>query len=358
VIFATGGTGGHIYPAIAVANTGRKRGEEIVFLGQQGGMEERATTTAGFRFVGVRAGKWERGNPNPVQALSAVSGVLQALKKVRKERPGLIMGFGGYASFPGCTAATVLHIPLVLHEGNVFPGKVTRLFASRAWAVIGAQQESIRGLARARRFIHIPEPIRERRVPKSEARARLGLPSNGIVTLVMGGSQGSATLNRLVPLAYRDLQRATAVLHSTGAQSRSTATGVNCNAYQTVPYADAPLAWSAADLGITRSGVSTLAEAAFHGVPLIMLPFPGSANDHQLLNARAVETARAGTVLEKEDASTLARVWDKALEPTWLSRAAEAARSRSPEGAAEEIWRVLDEARQAAPTSLTEKANS
>ena len=355
VICATGGTGGHIYPAIAVANAGRERGEQIIFLGQQGGMEENITRNAGFRFIGVPAGKWDRHKPNPLQAISATRGTLSAMKVVRRERPGLIMGFGGFASFPGCASATLLNIPLVLHDGNVFPGKVTRWFASRAWAVIGAQQESCGYLTKAKRFIHIPEPIREHRIPKNEARDQLGFPLSGILTLIMGGTQASETLNRLVPEAYKKLHQNTSVLHITGAHLKHCLDSSTCNTYKTVPYADSSLAWSAADLGITRSGVSTLAEAAFHGVPLIMLPLPGSANNHQLLNARAVEKARAGMVLEDENASALAHNWEKALNPTALYEASKAAQSRSPAGASEQIWKVIDKARQDTPPMMHER---
>ena len=345
VIFATGGTGGHIYPALALAKIGRNRGENIIFLGQHGGMEETVTRNAGFRFIGVPAGKWDLHKPNPLQAISVIRGTLSAVKAARQERPGLIMGFGGFASFPGCAAAILLNIPLVLHDGNVFPGKVTRWFAKRAWAVIGAQRESTTHLTRAKRFIHIPEPIREKRISKNEAREQLGFPHSGILTLIMGGSQGSETLNRLVPEAYKQLRRNTSVLHITGPHLQHRPHKSTCSIYKTVPYADAPLAWSAADLGITRSGVSTLAEAAFHGVPLIMLPLPGSANNHQLLNAQAVEKAQAGLVIEAENASILAYKWDKALDPTTLRKASAAARSRSPAGASERIWKVIDTAR-------------
>ncbi len=353
VIFATGGSGGHIYPALAVAEAGRGRGEEVAFLGQSGGLEEEVISRAGFRFHGVRAGKWDRGRPNPRQALSAATGVIQAVWSLRIMRAELVVGFGGFASFPGCAAATLLRIPLVLHEGNAFPGRVTRWFATRARAVVGAQPEVVTHLPKSVRqhcFVQLPQPVRERRVMRPKARADLGLPADGPVTLVMGGSQGSMTLNRIVPEAYRQLKCATAVLHSTGTRWHRTVSErvSDLAGYRALPYIDATLAWSASDLGITRSGVSTLAEAAYHGVPLIMVPLPSSAEQHQLHNARAVESAGGGTVVEEADLKTLAETWDRSLEPSELLRAGEAAWSRSSEGAALRIWDLLDRVRAGA----------
>lgn len=341
ILLATGGSGGHIYPAVAVARAATGRGANVVLMGEAGGMEERAANEAGVEFIGVPAGKWHRGRPDPRHALRALRGLVAARRHVRRLRPDLIIGFGGFASFPGALSAILERVPLILHEGNAYPSLVNRWLAPRAKLLIAAQEDALTHL-RARKTAVIPFPVREERLAKSAARTLLGLPQEGVVTLVMGGSQGSLALNRAVPAAYAELpERARGVvLHSTGekwhADVAESVQGLSD--YHAHPYLPAPAAWSAADLAITRAGVGTLSEAAYHGVPLLMVPLPSAAGDHQLHNARAFEAAGAGRVVLEEHMSGLKEVWLAALAREWREPAAAAATARTPEGAAERIF--------------------
>ena len=214
VLLSTGGTGGHIYPAVALAREltamGLGAGPQVAFIGQQGGMEARLVSAEGFPFYGVRAGKWHRGRPDPRQALQAALGLRDALKTVRRLRPALVLGFGGFASFPGLAAARTLGVPFALHEQNAYPGLVTRWFARGARFIGAAQPEVAAHLPRPvrPRLRSVGMPVREVRVAKTEARRRLGLPETGRVTLVLGGSQGSVVLNRAVPEAFARLGEA------------------------------------------------------------------------------------------------------------------------------------------------------
>lgn len=347
-LFATGGSGGHIYPALAVAEQAQKAGIAVSFMGQQGGMEERLVPEAGYEFVGVSAGKWDRTRPDPRQALRAAGGLWSAVAQVRRTKPDLIVGFGGFASFPGCVAAAVTSTPLVLQEGNAFPSRVNRWFAPRARLVISTYAEALEHL-RAKRHEVIPFPIREKRMDRQEARAALGLPEGATVTLVMGGSQGSLVLNQLVPAAFELMSASErpVVLHASGRrwEEQLNERTKQHGGYHVHGYVDAVAAWSAADLAITRSGVGTLSEAAFHGVPLVMVPLPSSAEDHQLFNARSVAAAGAGQVVEERELEQhpqrLSEVWLAALRPEWRQPAAAAARERSPEGAAARIVAAL-----------------
>jgi len=205
LVLATGGTGGHAFPALAVAREAAARGLAVAVLGAEGGVEERLAEQAGVPFVGVSAGKWERGRPSPLQALRAAAGAAEAVAVLRRLRPRVVVGFGGYASFPGAAAAALLGLPLALHEGNAYPSVVNRWLSRRADLVVVAQEEALRHLRGVRRSVVAPFPVREERRPREEARASLGLPREAVVTLVMGGSQGSATLNREAPAAYRAL---------------------------------------------------------------------------------------------------------------------------------------------------------
>lgn len=340
LLFATGGSGGHVYPALAVAHAATKEGHEAIFIGEAGGVEEGLVTEAGYPFTGVPAGKWHRGSPDPRQAVRAASGLLKGWSRVRQLKPDLVMGFGGFASFPGALGAVLSGVPLVLHEGNSFPSRVNRWLAPRARLVISAQEAALEHLKFKRAEV-VPFPVREERADRSEARARLGLPAEGLVTLVMGGSQGALALNRAVPAAYEAMSESErpSVLHSSGPgwedELRERMQGHA--GYHVHPYLVATDAWAAADLAITRAGAGTLSEAALHGVPLVMVPLPSAAEDHQLHNAHSVEAAGAGKVLQERHIERLKEVWLAALEPGWRQTARAAALKRSPEGAAELI---------------------
>ena len=346
IILATGGTGGHIYPATATAKVLEARGLEVAFIGQQTGLEARLVPAEGFPFYGVRAGKWHRGRPDPREALRAGLGFSDALRLVRQLKPVLILGFGGFASFPALAAARALGVPYALHEQNAYPGKVVRWFAGGARFIATATPEADAHLPGKAEAVGVP--VREVRVERAEARRTLGLPEDAMVTLVMGGSQGSLVLNRVVPDAFRMLPRALkgslSVLHSSG-PAHLEATRERCadlTGYRVDGYLDSVLAWSAADLGITRAGNGTLAEAAFHGVPLVMVPLPSAAENHQLHNARAAEAAGAGLVVEERELETLPAAWERLLEPDFRARASRAAARRSPAGAAERLAALVE----------------
>jgi UDP-N-acetylglucosamine--N-acetylmuramyl-(pentapeptide) pyrophosphoryl-undecaprenol N-acetylglucosamine transferase len=349
IVMATGGTGGHIYPALAVGELLRSRGYSVVILGQQGGMEAQLAAEAGFEFRGVSAGKFDRHRPDPRQAWRAFVGLSEARRIVKALAPQLVVGFGGFASFPGVAAAAWLRLPVVLHEQNAYPGLVTRWFARRATVVAVSDRAVAAHLPAGVRVAYVGYPIREVRLPRAEARARLGLPEAGPVTLVMGGSQGSQALNTLVPSAYRRLPHPPIVLHSSGPSWEADVRRAVADLphYHVAPYLDAPTAWSAADLAITRAGFGTLAEAAYHGVPLVMVPLPGAAEDHQHHNAVAVERAGAGLVVRQDDAEreigVLAAAWQALLDDAWRQQAAACAAKRSPEGAAAALAGLIEQ---------------
>jgi UDP-N-acetylglucosamine--N-acetylmuramyl-(pentapeptide) pyrophosphoryl-undecaprenol N-acetylglucosamine transferase len=353
LVFATGGTGGHIFPALAIAQEAKRRGYAPVFLGHRDGMEADLVPQAGFPFYGVAAGKWDRQKPDPRQFLNAWTGQGQAVQLLKQLKPALVIGFGGFASFPGVAAARWLGVPFMLHEANAYPGLVTRLFARSAKTIIISQEITATHLS-TQHTILIGYPVREMRVEKAHAREELGLPSDAVVTLVMGGSQGSVFLNNAVPSAFQKLKTETVVLHSTGkrweqdvkAQTQLSNNPAFSN-YVARGFVDAVLAWSAADIAITRAGFGTLSEAAFHGVPTIMVPLSTSADNHQLHNANAVASAGAGWVVEENDVlatqtERLAEVWEKALVVHDRNNASRAATLRSPKGATSSFVSVID----------------
>ncbi|ABF45925.1 undecaprenyldiphospho-muramoylpentapeptide beta-N-acetylglucosaminyltransferase [Deinococcus geothermalis] len=311
IVMATGGTGGHIYPAVAVSRELLARGHEAVLLGQRGGMEERVAAEQGLPFQGVNAGKLARsgqGRPDPRELLRAARGVAEARAFLRDARPGAVVGFGGFASLPGVLAAQTLGIPTVLHEQNARLGLTQRLAAGRARAV-GTAYPHVLGLPEGKATL-VGMPVREERLPRAEALAQLGLQDGPLTLLVMGGSQGSLALNHAVPDILREIfgpegrapEGPVQVLHATGPRwlAEVAPRVADLPWYKPVGYTNAVAAWSAADLAITRAGTGTLAEAAFHGVPLVMVPLPESAENHQYHNAVSVQEAGAGRVVEQE----------------------------------------------------------
>jgi UDP-N-acetylglucosamine--N-acetylmuramyl-(pentapeptide) pyrophosphoryl-undecaprenol N-acetylglucosamine transferase len=351
LLLAAGGTGGHVFPALALAEAAGRAGHEVVLLGGEDGMEARLAAEAGVPFVGVATGKWDRQRPDPRQAWRALRGLGTAVAAARRTRPHVAVGFGGFASFPGCAAAVLTGTPLLLHEGNAYPGRVSRWFAGRAAAVALAFPEAAARLPGAGRTETVGFPVRERRLAPAEARRRLGLPAEGPVTLVMGGSQGARALNEAAPAAFRALPpgRRGAVLHATGPRwlEEVRAATADLPDYRCEGFVDAVAAWSAADLALVRAGVGTLSEAAYHGVPLVMAPLPTSADDHQRHNARAVAAAGGGHAVEQDDRNGLVRAWRELLDPDARARASARIAARSPAGAAARLLALAEE--QAGP---------
>ena len=349
IVLATGGTGGHIYPAVAIAKELLHKGYQVTFIGQTKGMEARVIPQEGFNFYGVHAGKWRRGEFGLhliSEPFKAFLGFFEALRHLRLLKPRLVVGFGGFASFPTLAAASLLHIPIVLHEANAFPGKVTRWFAGRAELVLISTLEVKKYLTKAKNILQVGLPIREVSIDKLTARQKLGLPE-GLMTFVMGGSQGSVTLNNYVPKAFENLEVPNHfVLHSSGKPwYPELSKKVSLKNYYIKDYVDATLAWAAADVAITRAGISTLTEAAFYGVPLVMIPLPTSAENHQYHNAKVVEVAGAGKVVEESGLSNLKvlkKSWQELLEPQNNKLASQAASQRHAKGAAKDFAKVLE----------------
>ncbi len=358
IVLATGGSGGHIYPAIAVAKELLSKSYQVSFIGQAKGMEAQIIPQEGLNFYGVHAGKWRRGEfgfnliSEPIKALL---GFFDALKHLRRLKPKQVVGFGGFASFPALSAALLLHIPIVLHEANVFPGKVTRWFANKAALVLVSAPETKKYLPKAKQILHVGLPIRETSIDKCTARQKLGLPE-GLMTLVIGGSQGSIILNDYVPKAFETLNVPNHfVLHSSGKRwHKELSEKITSKDYYIEGYVDTTLAWSAADVAITRAGMSTLTEAAFHGVPLIMIPLPVAAENHQYYNAKAVEASEAGKVIEEKQLNNLEVLknsWQELLETQNNKLASQAALKRYHQGAAKRFVEALENLMSTSPQS-------
>lgn len=342
LVLASGGTGGHVFPALALAAKAEIAGWRVTLLGTQEGPEGAWAADAGLPFRGVTSGKLDRQRPSPLALLRAARGVGQAIGVLRQLQPTLVIGFGGFGSLPGVAAARLTRTPYVLHETNAIPGLVTRTFASAAQLIVLTQAETRARLPRRASEV-LPMPVREHRVDRRDARARLSIPDEALVTLVMGGSQGSLYLNEHIPPIAARLQAAFPrlwLLHQTGPQwlSPTTLRYPDAARVRLAGFIAAADAFAAADVAITRGGFGTLAEAAYHGVPLLVVPLPSAAEDHQRHNAEALARAGAGLVALQGDDIALEHCWRTLLNIDVRRAAAAAMQRRSPAGGTQQLF--------------------
>jgi len=304
VLFAGGGTGGHLFPGIALAEEFKQRDPEvkIVFAGTRRGLEARVIPELGYPLVFLK-----------VQGLVGVKGlkrikalfnfpkaVIQALILLVRYRPTLVVGLGGYASAPVLLAAMVAGLPWVLQEQNAYPGLVNRLLAPFAGAVFIAFDKA-REQLKSKKIYNYGNPLRAQLQPQADAKEKK--PGAGFNILVVGGSQGARVLNKVVPQAavalagkYPDME----IVHQSGkndfADVNKAYADSNCQVEVKEFIDDIGSCYLAADLVVCRAGALTLAELAALGKAAILVPFPYAAHDHQLYNARAFAEKGAAIV--------------------------------------------------------------
>jgi UDP-N-acetylglucosamine--N-acetylmuramyl-(pentapeptide) pyrophosphoryl-undecaprenol N-acetylglucosamine transferase len=348
ILLATGGTGGHIYPAVAVAGVLRERGHEVALAGQRGGMEERIAAGHGLEFHGLHAGKWDRGSIDPRWILGALNGLLQARALLRRLRPRAVVGFGGFAAFPAVAAAQMLGIATALHEQNARPGRVNLLVAPRARVIATAEPSGARAMSRrapGARVEVVGMPIVERRAERCASRRRFELDPYRPTLLIFGGSLGSPVLNELAPRCTAALGAQWQVLHGVGRRfADELLPRLDRPGHRALPYIeDMPAAYAAADLALTRAGAMTIAELAYHRVPSLLVPWKDAADAHQAGNARALERAGAAAVLEEHELDRLPEVLSSLAAPERRARLAGRIGELARPGAAAALATLVEE---------------
>jgi len=306
---AGGGTGGHIFPGLAVAREFRRRepGTRVLYLGAAGRLEERVVPREcpAIRFHGLRV----RGlkGQGPLGAMTALALAARAVGECRREIAAfgadLLLGTGGYSSGPAALAARTLGIPVVLQEQNAVPGLTNRLLALVAQRVFIAFEPAHRHFP-AGRAVLAGNPVRDEAIGAGTEVGR----GPGLRLLVLGGSQGARGVNRLVAGALPALVAAgldVSFVHQSGDPEREAVAAAYRGAGLTADVAaffDAMgERYGAADLVIARAGAGTIAEIAANGRPAILIPFPHAAGDHQRVNARWLAD-RGGAVIVEEQA--------------------------------------------------------
>jgi UDP-N-acetylglucosamine--N-acetylmuramyl-(pentapeptide) pyrophosphoryl-undecaprenol N-acetylglucosamine transferase len=316
IAFTGGGTGGHVYPALAIDDAMRAAhpGEEYEarFFGNEGGLEATLVTTMPLRFVPSAALQRKPSLGTLRTVFANAAGVFVALGALAAFKPTMVVATGGYVCFPVVVAARILRLlrivrpRIALLEINVTPGLTNRLLlplVDEVWTTYAASAVSF-----GRKTVVTGAPVRASlRAPNDPraARARLGLDPQGTTVVVMGGSQGARSINEAVAalVTRRTLPADWQVLHVSGerdyaymeAEERTLAAG---NRVQLVAYLPDPAdAYAAADVVIARSGASTLAELAVTGTPAVLIPYPHAADAHQAHNAELFAQSGAAVVL-------------------------------------------------------------
>jgi len=301
-LIMAGGTGGHVFPALATARVLQRRGFDIVWLGTQRGIEARLVPAAGIpvewlSVSGLRGKGVMTLLAAPFRLARALS---QAVRALRRHRPHVVLGAGGFVSGPGGLAAWLLRRPLVIHEQNAVAGLTNRLLARLADRVLEGFPGSFGKQVAAQR---VGNPVRPEIAAIAAPERRYAGREGPVRLLVFGGSQGSARLNAVVPAALSELPAALRpeVLHQTGA----TGLDETAQAYRTRGMTadvrafidDMAGAYGWADVAVCRSGALTIAELAAAGVPAVLVPFPAAVDDHQTRNAEFVVAAGAGELM-------------------------------------------------------------
>ncbi len=304
VLFAGGGTGGHLYPGIALAHelVRLRPRSAILFVGTARGLEARLVPREGFALETIRVrGLVGRGLARAAAALAMLPfALVQAWSIVRRFRPDLIVGVGGYAAGPTVVVGRLLRHPIVLLEQNVLPGVTNRLLAPLATLVVAAFEES--RIAMRGRVEVLGNPVRRTVVEAG----RVPLPTEASL-LVFGGSQGAATINRAMVDALDTLKTLPhlRVIHQTGVHdhARTQAAYAAANVHAKVePYVDdMASAYAGAALVVARAGATSVAEITACGRPSILVPYPHAAHGHQERNARALVAAGAADMIEDRD---------------------------------------------------------
>lgn len=294
VMIMAAGTGGHIFPGLAVARALINQGAEVSWLGTPHGLENRLVPAAGLSLdaIGIQGLRGRGLIGWLLSPLNVLRAMLQARAILRRRRPHCVLSMGGYVAGPGGLMARLMGVPLLIHEQNAVAGLTNRILRPLAQRVMSGFPGALKGGE------HCGNPVRAEISALPEPAVRAGERRAALQILVVGGSQGAAALGEIVPQALALLPAETRpqVLHQAGRQYAQTRAhyaraGVEGEVVEFID--DMAAAWAQADLAICRAGALTIAELAAAGVPAVLVPFPHAVDDHQTANARFLVEAGA-----------------------------------------------------------------
>ena len=345
-LIMAGGTGGHIFPGLAVAEALRSRGWRVHWLGAPTGMEQQLVPPRGFAFEPVDFGG-VRGKGLVTLALlplKLLRAFWQSIGVVRRVKPDVVVGLGGYITFPGGMMSVLLGKPLVLHEQNSVAGMANKVLAGVADRIFSAFPNVLK------KAQWVGNPLREAFLLQPDPASRFAGRSGPLKLLVVGGSLGAKALNTIVPQALARIaeQDRPIVLHQSGARqidelrANYAAAGVEA---ELTPFIDETAeAFAEADLVIARAGASTVTEIAAVGAAALFVPFPSAVDDHQTTNARFLVDAGGGWLVQQSELTPelLSDLLQKTSRAALLERATKAKSLQKTE-AVIEVVRACEE---------------
>jgi UDP-N-acetylglucosamine--N-acetylmuramyl-(pentapeptide) pyrophosphoryl-undecaprenol N-acetylglucosamine transferase len=305
VLVMAGGTGGHVFPALAVAGALRARGIEVVWMGTRLGLEARVVPEAGIEveWIAIRGVRGKTLKARLTAPVDVSVAIFQALRVMLRVRPAVVLGMGGYAAGPGGIAAFLTRRPLVIHEQNAIAGTTNRILANFADRVLaafpGAFPDSVPATV-------VGNPVRAAIASLPPPDERLAERAGQARLLVLGGSQGALSLNEAVPEALARLPEPLrpVVRHQAGRNTLDNATAAYARAGVAAEVCefieDMAEAYGWADLAICRAGALTVSELAAAGLPSVLIPLPAAVDDHQTLNGGYLVAAGAAVLLPEK----------------------------------------------------------
>jgi len=316
LLIMAGGTGGHVMPALAVAEALRAEGWRVVWLGTRAGMEAKLAVDKGFDMAWVRVAG-VRGKGLLTKLLlpaNLLASFWQAARAIFRERPDVALGLGGYVAFPGGMMASLLGKPLIIHEQNAIAGLTNRMLSVVADRILLGLPQEAKGspssfslLPSLEKGEWVGNPVRPDIAALPEPAARLAGRSGALRVLVVGGSLGAQALNQLIPQALGKLAptQRPQVRHQAGAKhldalkTNYAEAGVDAECLNFITDMADAYAW--ADLVICRAGALTVAEVAAAGCAALFVPFPFAVDDHQTANARFLADSNAAWLMQQHD---------------------------------------------------------
>lgn len=335
VMIMAGGTGGHVYPALAVAEELRTRGIPVVWMGTRKGIEARLVPAAGIEidWLGM-SGLRGKGIATLLLAPAKIMlACYQAARILIRRRPAAVLGMGGFVSAPGGVMAWLLRLPLLIHEQNAVAGMSNRLLAKLANKVMQAFPGSLNNAE------HVGNPVRAEISEIAEPEQRFAEREGALRILVFGGSLGASRLNEVVPQACAQLakNKQLSIRHQAGpgnfqqASANYRQLGVDAEVFEYIDDMPAMYAW--ADLVICRAGAMTIAELAAAGVASVLVPYPYAVDDHQTMNAKYLSDSGAAVLIQQQqlDTQSLVSVLQTIDRPQALQMAIKARQRGMPQ---------------------------
>jgi UDP-N-acetylglucosamine--N-acetylmuramyl-(pentapeptide) pyrophosphoryl-undecaprenol N-acetylglucosamine transferase len=301
ILIMAGGTGGHIFPGLAVAEQMRAAGWDVVWMGARGGMEERLVPKHGYRAAWIRA-KAARGK-GIVHKLLLPANLLvsfwESARHIRKLRPDVVLGLGGYVAFPGGMMASLWNRPLALHEQNAIPGLANKVLAQISDKVMAGFPQALKGAE------WTGNPVRADIAAIPSPEGRFAGRQGPLKILVVGGSLGAQALNEVMPRALALLENRPLVVHQAGEKHLDALrkhykdAGVQGELVAFID--DMARRYAEADLVICRAGAVTVAELSAGGMASILVPFPHAVDDHQTANGKFLADRGAAILIQQRD---------------------------------------------------------